>query len=652
MILTDKLSAEAEPEIDVPPPAYDTLSIRRGAPSIPAISIAFAHDNEAASTGRTSTVVTDVHEFEPPSRGRLWARTLPRSRSNIDFTTQVTQPQNDAVIPILAAVDVDKSLPERPQLDSRKTVPAESASSCQKRKHAKACKVKSGPSSWLSLLPFTSSKATKHVHQSVLMLIHDLVVPPSTNSLNLNPKSPQLTLPDPHEILASCAQSCSAKNLSLSTLLQEPTVAGHTAIYWAIVHYRPSLLDALLRHSSPLTPATQSEMRKACLVASNQALFQNLRLSAGLCASGLRSAADSLLLGQRPPDDVRIEEGPNGAFAATLDIAMWQKRIRAVGSVSVEFIASGRIFALTFFTTDRPQPNTKSTKAKRAVGPLHVSLSLLEHSLPTYVDAAVVIDRPPPLPSPGPSSRSPNKENSYSPKEHIYRASFSGREKSSDFENGAGFGGCEAKKWDFNYDGQAHARLPSPPSPSSPSSPGPATFSGAYTPTQKHVQKQMLLPPPSHPHRKLIQTCSSPSLKQLSSSRSSHTLTSVLDSKTAALMPKKQLVKLKNTSLGSRASGRAPVVLRFSAGESMLACRTRNGAADPHVLRHPTAKPDTWSEHGTLYVSAIVVPLGEQDGGGLMFDTSPHIAPDGSLRARLEARLVKTEEGGKECIIC
>lgn len=206
-----------------------------------------------------------------------------------------------------------------------------------------------------------------------------------------------------------------------------------------------------------------------------------------------------------------------------------------------------------------------------------------------------------------------------------------------------GSGGCEAGKWDFNYDGQAHARVISPPFSSS--SPGPATSSGAHTPKQKH----MLLPPPSHPHRGLIQTCSSPSLKQLASSGSSHTLISVLDSKAAALMPKKQLVKLKNASLGSCASGRAPVVLRLNAGVSMLACRTRNG--DPHVLPLPTIKPDTWSEHGACYVSAIAVPLDEQDGGGLMFDTSPHLAPDGSLRARLEARLVKTE-GVKECIIC
>lgn len=287
MILTDKLSAEAE--IDVPPPAYDTLSIHRGVPSIPAISVTLAHDDGAAPTGGPSIAVTDVYDFEPPRR-RLWARALPRSRSNIDFTTQVTQPHNHPVLPPSV---VDRSLPERPQLDSRKVAPAESASSesFQKRKPVKpeARKAKFGPSSWLSLLPFTSSKATKHVRQSVLMLIHDLVVPPTPTSSSLNPKSPHVSFPDPHEILASCAQSCSAKNLSLSTLLQEPTVAGHIAIYWAIVNYRPSLLDALLGHSSPLTPATQSEMRKACLVASNQELFQNLRLSAGLCASGLRS---------------------------------------------------------------------------------------------------------------------------------------------------------------------------------------------------------------------------------------------------------------------------------------------------------------------------------------------------------------------------
>ncbi|KAG1903568.1 uncharacterized protein F5891DRAFT_76474 [Suillus fuscotomentosus] len=110
-------------------------------------------------------------------------------------------------------------------------------------------------------------------------------------------------------------------------------------------------------------------MRKACLVASNQPLFQNLRFSVGLCASGLRNATDGLLLGQRPPDDVRVEEDPDGAFSATLDIAMWQKRMRAVGSVSVEFIVSelvniscisGRIFASTIV----PDPTLSPPKPK------------------------------------------------------------------------------------------------------------------------------------------------------------------------------------------------------------------------------------------------------------------------------------------------
>ncbi|KAG2113934.1 uncharacterized protein F5147DRAFT_680626 [Suillus discolor] len=627
--------ADLEPEIDHLPPAYDTLSIHGGIPSIPAIAIALAHDDEATPIGRISTVVTDVQEFEPPSRRLVHA--LPRSRSNIDFTTtQVTKLPDDAVIP---PVDVNKSFQE---LNSRKTVAAESASSShQKRtKRTRARKAKSGSSSWLSFLPFISSKAAKRDRQSVLTLIHDLVVPPPTNSGKPSSKSPQLALADPHEILASCFKTCSTKNLSLSTLLQEPHIAGHTAIYWAIVNYNPSLLDALLKYAYPLTPTTLSEMRKACLVASNQPLFQNLRHSVGLCASGLRSATDRLLLGRCPPDDVRIEEGPNGTFAATLDITMWQKRIRAVGSVSVEFIASGHIFALTFFTTDRPQPKSKSTKDKRAAGSLHISLSLLDHSLPTYVDAAVIIDGPPPLPPPWPCPRPPTTS---SPRKHIHSASFSGKETGYGFENGVGLWGCET---DLNYDEQARTRLPFPSSLSSPGYSRPATFSGA------NAQKQMLLPPPSHPHRGLIQTHSSPSLKQLSSSssRSSHTLTSVLDSKVAAPTSKKQLLKLKNASLGS--SGRTPVMLRFSTGKSMLACRMKNGA-DPHGLPHPTTtiKPDTWSEHGT-YVSAIVMPLGEQDGAGLMFDTSPHIASDGSLRARLEARLVKTEEGGKECIIC
>ncbi|OAX35743.1 hypothetical protein K503DRAFT_696439 [Rhizopogon vinicolor AM-OR11-026] len=525
MIVTDNLKP---PEIDPPPPAYDTLSIHQspgGAPSIPNITITNSHDDEAGPSA-----IANVHEAEPPRR---WAHRLPRIRSNIDFAAER---HNDTGFIPKSPADVDKSLPERPPFDTCQTVPViVDSSSYQKHKHRNARK--SGQSSWLSRLPFTSSRNTKQVRQSVLALIHDLVV------------SPPATLTDAHEILASCAESCSAKNLSLSALLQEAVVAGHGPIYWAIVNYRPSLLDALLTHAMPLTPATLSEMRNACLVASNQVLFHSLRLRVGLCASGLRTA-DKLLLDLRPPDDVHVEQGRNGAFAATLDIAMWQKRIRAVGSVSVEFIASGRIFALTFFTTDRPQPNSKS---KRAVGSWNASLSVLEHSMATYVDAVVVIDQPPPLPSPSHSLR---KKGLAPPKGHMHRSSFSYGGKGYDIKNKAGLKSREAKQWDFNYDDRVHTRSPSP-----------ATPSGAHP--QKHEHAQTLPLPHVKPNYPLVQTHSSASLRQSSSPSSSHTITPVLDGITTHAS-KKQLERLK---LGT--SRRAPVVLRLCAGEAMLACRMK-----------------------------------------------------------------------------
>ncbi|OAX32422.1 hypothetical protein K503DRAFT_776665 [Rhizopogon vinicolor AM-OR11-026] len=499
------------------PPVYDTSSIHQsaaGAPSTPNIAITNSHDDEAGSSA-----ITSVHQAEPSQR---WAHELPRIRSN-------TERHNDTGSIPKSPTDVEKSLPECPPLDACQTVPVTvDSSSCQKCKPRNAHK--SGQSSWLSLLPFTtSSRNTKQVRQSVLATIHDLIVSPSASSEPINPNSKIQQLPaltDAHKILASCAESCSTTNLSLSALLQEAVIAGHGPIYWAIVNYRPSLLDALLKHAMPLTPATLSEMKNACLVASDQVLFHSLRLRIGLCANGLRSTADKLLLYLHPPDDVYVEQGRNGAFTATLDIVMWQKRIRAVGSVSVEFIASGRIFALTFFTTNRPQPNSKS---KRAVGSWNISLSVLEHSMATYVTAELVIDQPPPLPSPRHASHSLRKEGLVPPKGHMHRSSLSHGEKGYDMEFGT--------------------------------------------------------------------------------------------------------------------VRRDPVVLRLSAGEAILACRTKKKITmmkeDPHASIHPTSKPDTWSKDGEEYVSAIIVPLEEQDAGGLMFDDSPHLAPDGSLRARLEVRLVQ-----------
>ena len=138
--------------------------------------------------------------------------------------------------------------------------------------------------SWLSFLssvsrssaqripqPVPSPRASpEQVRQSVVSIVSDLVVPPTRVS-NEGQK-------DVHEILASVAKTCAEHKLSLCTILQETFIAGHTPMYWAIVNYRQELLVALLVHSRPLSIRTISDIRRACLVDSNQALFHALRV--------------------------------------------------------------------------------------------------------------------------------------------------------------------------------------------------------------------------------------------------------------------------------------------------------------------------------------------------------------------------------------
>lgn len=124
--------------------------------------------------------------------------------------------------------------------------------------------------SWLSLLPFASSISAKRVRQSVLSVISDLAVPTS-RVISKEQKNA-------HEILASLAETCTEHKLSLSTILQETSVADHTPMYWAVVNYREELLVTLLVYSRPLSIQAISDIRRACLASSNQALFHALRV--------------------------------------------------------------------------------------------------------------------------------------------------------------------------------------------------------------------------------------------------------------------------------------------------------------------------------------------------------------------------------------
>lgn len=129
---------------------------------------------------------------------------------------------------------------------------------------------------WFS---FSTSRTTSEVRNTVHGLVRDLV-----RERNMNSAASR-------GILESCAHACSEYAISLPSLLQEMFIEDHTPLYWAIVK-RPlddrgrvsepgaDLLETLLKFSRPLTPSTISDVRLACLITSDQSLFQRLRSTA------------------------------------------------------------------------------------------------------------------------------------------------------------------------------------------------------------------------------------------------------------------------------------------------------------------------------------------------------------------------------------
>ncbi|KAH7929845.1 hypothetical protein BV22DRAFT_1029027 [Leucogyrophana mollusca] len=460
-------------------------------------------------------------------------------------------------------IDFDKSLPARPSWPG----------SDQTSLHTTGRK----SSSWLSFLPFASSRSAKQVRQSVLSLVHDLVASSQSSSPSRSP------LPDApaHELLASCAESCSAHKVSFSALLQEPSVEDHTPIYWAIVQYREDLLAALLTHAAPLTPFAISDIRRGCLVTSNQALFHALRShrppfhgAGGLPVTDFRSATDALLLGTRPADDVQVRDvGNNGAFIATFEIGMWQKRMRVSGRVGVEFIARGRIWSLIFFSTS-PSSSTAPGRLKKSGGSWHVAITLLEHSPPTYLDSQLIIEEPTPQVAPSTSLSNP-----------IAAASSSYGVKHSE------------EMYDYNYGGHYSSDIKSS-----------STTGNHLSSSTPSLSRR--IPPPTHPHR-------------------AHTDTTVAPPRGT------------------------PILLRLQSGRHRLAHRMSKSGTNGSAQDPLTPKPDTWSEGGVDFTSAVGVPLGDGVGAHLMYDNPRYLTVDGTLRARFEARLTKTETpAGKDCVIC
>jgi hypothetical protein len=247
------------------------------------------------------------------------------------------------------------------------------------------------------------SRTTKEVHATVLGLVRDLV-------------KQQYSAPGASGILDSCAEACDAYDISFSSILQEKSIENHTPIHWAIVK-RPSeppnpddhdLVTALLSRSAPLIPSTISDIRLACLLTSDQALFQRLRLSPVFSPL---SGTDEMLLGASiPPDSIEVEhvEGDAGAFVANFEILAFQKRMRVSNKINLEFIARGKMhnyiaLHLNFYRLHTLCWPGRMWCLSFSITPSSqwvVTLAILEHSPATWIDSRLIIEEPPQPPAP------------------------------------------------------------------------------------------------------------------------------------------------------------------------------------------------------------------------------------------------------------
>lgn len=174
------------------------------------------------------------------------------------------------------------------------------------------------------------------------------------------------------------------------------SIEGFPPIYWAIINRSvasesggvapESLVLALLKACRPLSPATLAAIRVACMVSSDNDLLQGLFRS--IPSLSHISTRDALLLGPANEEDrVVVEEKRNGtgSWVAHIKIPRFRLRMRVCQSVSVEFIASGRIWILAFSAV------VETSSDGRSESKWYLSLELGDHSPPTPVNASLVI---------------------------------------------------------------------------------------------------------------------------------------------------------------------------------------------------------------------------------------------------------------------
>ncbi|KZV76425.1 hypothetical protein PENSPDRAFT_680096 [Peniophora sp. CONT] len=264
-----------------------------------------------------------------------------------------------------SSLDAKSSSPSRPGLKPPKSPRATGGSASSR---------KSGFFRAVSSMFDTPSKQVRATTQA---LVRDVV--------QRAPGAPALSLEEAEGVLESCAAACAAKSFDLASILREPFIEQHTAVYWAILGGNVPLAHALLERSEPLTSVVSDEVRSACTLASDDALWRRLRSKYRPLEPEPTPAQALIMTGAR--DEVVVSTS-GGAFIASLRLPHFQKRMRVAGLVAVECIAHGRLFKISFLVN-----STRFTMDHSySEGSWLVALSLQPPSTPTPVYARLHVD--------------------------------------------------------------------------------------------------------------------------------------------------------------------------------------------------------------------------------------------------------------------
>lgn len=311
------------------------------------------------------------------------------------------------------------------------------------------------PAGWISqLLGTPQAKADNEVRQTVLGLVWrsswfyprplDIDLPPPQIQGIIQQGDSAYAIP----IIQSCIDACEARGLSFANIVQERSIQGHTPLYWTIVKNvysakeeppsssdrKPNLetlFDILV--SFPLTLEAYADALQACLLTSSHSTFLRLRKynpEPPLAIPGSDEQDD------QSEDTIRVTNGDdaeaalNGAFRVQINIKHFQKRMRVLKEVTVDFIARGarspcnslpnnllispiscigRMWQLSFvvYTPAQHGPGARVSTPTHFSRPIEpgawvLALDLVGASPSTWLDSRITIGnvKPPPPPAP------------------------------------------------------------------------------------------------------------------------------------------------------------------------------------------------------------------------------------------------------------